>query len=122
MNNFKHSSKVRKSISLKSILRLNMIPVVVALLTGLVIIIFFRYLPKEMPLFYSMPWGKKQLADHQQFLVIPILMILVTFINQIISWQLHESQKFFKKILLITSFVACGILIITFIRIIWIFI
>ncbi len=122
MNNFKHSSKIGQSINLKSVIGLNMIPIAVALLTGLVIIILFRYLPKEMPLFYSMPWGKKQLANPQQFFVIPFLMILVTFINQIIAWQLHESQKFFKKILLITSFVASGILIITFIRIIWIFI
>lgn len=85
------------------------------------ILIFFRHLPPKLPLFYSLPWGDEQLANHQQFLIIPASIALIALLNLIISWQLHPSQVFFKKILLTSSLLNSFILTITFVKIFLIF-
>lgn len=95
---------------------------VVALLVSITILLLFKWLPPNLPLFYSLQWGDKQLGNHQQFFIIPALIILITLINYIISWQLHQSQLFFKKMLLTFSMIATLILTITFVKIILIFI
>lgn len=106
----------------KSYVWINLSSLLIALLIVLADLIFFRFLPPKMPLFYSLSWGNQQLATHQQFLVLPLSIILISLLNLSISWQLHPSQSFFKKILLISPLIISLILIITFIKIILIFI
>lgn len=86
------------------------------------VLISAKFLPPKLPLFYSLPWGEKQLANKQQLLIIPALIFLVTLCNLIFSWQLHPQQVFFKKILLFSSMLISLILTITFLKIILIFI
>lgn len=105
----------------KKYLLLNSIPLIFSLLITFTILVFFKKLPPSMPLFYSLSWGKNELANHEQFFVIPLVIVLITLINYVISWQLHQSQDFFKKILLGFSLVTTVILFITFIKIILIF-
>lgn len=95
---------------------------ILSIILTLLILFLFKFLPPKLPLFYSLPWGEKQLAIHQQFLIIPASITIATLVNLIISLQLHSSQTFFKKVLLITSFVFCLILIVTLIKIVLIFI
>lgn len=97
-------------------------PMLLSLLITLFILIYAKFLPPKLPLFYSLPWGEKQLVSTSQLLIIPAIITLVTFFNLIISWQLHPSQSFFKKILLFSSVLASLILTITFLKIILIFI
>lgn len=89
-----------------------------SLIISLVIFFGLRYLPAKLPLFYSLPWGNGQLATHQQFFVIPISIISVTLLNIALSWQLHSSQSFFKKMLLFSSIIIGLIFTITFIKVI----
>ncbi|MBI2017582.1 hypothetical protein HYS92_00880 [Candidatus Daviesbacteria bacterium] len=84
--------------------------------------IIFRILPEKLPLFYSLAWGEIQLASHEQFFILPASIILVTLINLFLSWQLHPSQIFLKKILLASSVIISIILSITFLKIVFIFI
>ena len=95
---------------------------IISLLLALTILIFFKYLPAKLPLFYSFSWGDQQLATHEEFLVIPLSIVLITLLNLSLSWQLHSSQTFFKKILLISSLIINLILVITFVKIVLIFI
>lgn len=97
-------------------------PLILALLLSFTIIILLKFLPPRLPLFYSLPWGDGQLATHQQFLIIPASIALITLLNLIISWQLHYQQIFFKKVLLLSSAVVSLILTITFIKIVLIFV
>jgi len=97
-------------------------PVVIAFILALIILIFFKHLPPKLPLFYSLSWGEKELVSSNQFLIIPATIILMALVNLILSWQLHSSQSFFKKILLINSCILSLILTITVIKIILIFI
>ncbi len=93
-----------------------------SLLITFFIIVLSKILPPKLPLFYSLSWGEKQLANHQQLLIIPASITLVTLFNLIISWQLHPQQVFFKKILLISTLLVTLILTITFFKIVLIFI
>lgn len=83
-----------------------------------IILTTFKFLPPRLPLFYSLPWGEMQLATHQQFLVIPASISIVTLLNLLLAWQLHPSQSFFKKLLLLASVTVSLILTIAFIKII----
>lgn len=97
-------------------------PILFSLLIALTILILIRFLPPKLPLFYSLPWGEKQLAQNQQLLIIPGSIALLSLSNLIISWQLHHQQKFFQNILLFSSLLVSIILSITFFKIILIFI
>lgn len=97
-------------------------PLTLSVTMILIIVIILPKLPARLPLFYSLAWGEKQLATHQQFLIIPASIILITLLNLVISWQLHPSQSFFKKVLLLTSVATSLILTITFFKIIFIFV
>ena len=101
---------------------LNLFPVFSALILSVLVLILFKFLPTKLPLFYSLTWGDGQLVTHQQFLIIPAVITLITLLNLSFSWQLHPSQLFFKKILLFSSLIISLIFIITFIKIVFIFI
>lgn len=105
----------------KIILFLNFLPFVVVSVISLSIPIIFQFLPQKLPLFYSLPWGDKQLANLQQFFILPASIILITLINLILSWNLHQSQFYFKIVLLISSLIFSLILTISFLKIISIF-
>lgn len=95
-----------------------LILLVLSLSITLATIFALKLLPSKLPLFYSLPWGEEQLVTHQQFLIIPACISAITVLNLAISWQLHQFQSFFKKILLLASIIAALILAVTFIKII----
>lgn len=97
-------------------------PLLLSLAMVIFILISGRFLPPKLPLFYSLSWGEKQLANYQQLLIVPSSIILVTLCNLAISWQLHPQQIIFKKILLFSSVLISLILTITFVKIVLIFI
>lgn len=98
------------------------LPLFLSSLMTLFILISAQILPPKLPLFYSLPWGEKQLVDHRQVLIIPACIALVTLCNLIISWQLHPQQSFFKNALFFSSQLVSLILTITFLKTILIFI
>lgn len=101
---------------------LNLSTLILAFILSILIFFFPRFLPNKLPLFYSLPWGDSQIGNSQQFFIIPAIIILISLINLSLSWQLHPTQKIFKKILLSSSIISSTILIITLIKIILIFI
>ena len=92
-----------------------------AIIIAILILLGGSVLPPRLPLFYSLAWGEEQLATLQQFLIIPSLIIVISLINLMISWQLHQSQYFFKFILSFTSLLCVLILIISAVKIVYIF-
>lgn len=106
----------------KIILFLNLLPFLLASIMSLSMPIFAKILPQKLPLFYSLAWGDKQLGNYPQLFLLPASIILITLINILISHNLHQSQFFFKIVLLISSLIFSLILIITFLKIIFIFI
>lgn len=101
---------------------INFLPLLIALVSGILILFFPHFLPNKLPLFYSLPWGENQIANQQQFFIIPAAIVLISLVNLAMSWQLHQTQTFFKRILLISSIIVSIILSVTLIKIIFIFI
>lgn len=93
-------------------------PLLLSVLITVIILFGLKPLPPRLPLFYSLPWGQGQLATHPQFFIIPASIVLITLLNLVLSWQLHSSQTFFKKILAASSIIFSTILVIAFIKII----
>lgn len=97
-------------------------PFIISLIITIIIFVAFKFLPNRLPFFYSLPWGDSQLANSQQFLIIPASISLIMLFNLIISWQLHPAQSFFKHILLVSSITVTLILTVAFAKIILMFI
>ena len=106
----------------KLVLWITLSPIIISLILIATILLGLRSLPPKLPLFYSLLWGDDQLASHQEFLLIPAIIIVITLLNSVISWQLHPSQSFFKRILLFSPLVISLLLTITFIKIVFNFI
>lgn len=101
---------------------LSLLPFILALIIFFLIVVFFQFLPPEMPLFYSLPWGEEQLTNQKLFFIIPLSIVLISLTNLILAFQLHPAQRSFKKILILSSLLSSLILSITFIKIVLIFI
>lgn len=97
-------------------------PIIFSLIITLLIIFLSKHLPPKLPIFYSLPWGDKQLGSIQQLFILPAIIILISLFNLVISWQLHEQQTYFKSILFFSSLLVTIILTITFFKIVFIFI
>lgn len=82
----------------------------------------FSNLPTKIPLFYSLFWGEQQLVNANQLFLLPLISVLITMVNLIISWHLHPSQLALKKALHISSMLISFIMLVTIVRVIYIFI
>ncbi len=85
-------------------------------------LIIYNYLPDRLPLFYSLPWGGSELATKQQFFLLPIILVLTCLINSLIASQLHAAQFVLKRILVLSLIIIDVIILITAVKIMWIFI
>ena len=106
--------------------RFFLFPLAFSFLTILVIcltlFIFFNRLPPTLPLLYSLPWGQDQLITKQQFFLLPGLILLITLFNWVISFYLHEIHLILKKLLMLNLILIDILLLVTFYKIITIFI
>lgn len=98
------------------------LPLIISIVISLLVLFLFRFLPPKLPLFYSLAWGDAQLATHREFLIIPATLALIVLLNLLVAWYLHNAQTFFKKILLVGTLVSMLILIVTFFKIVLVFI
>lgn len=99
----------------------SLVLVFISLIISILIFLAGQLLPEKIPLFYSLPWGKAQLANHNQLFIIPAAASLITLINLILLVQLHQSQQFFKRMLFLISIINTTILFIAIIKVVLIF-
>jgi len=69
----------------------------------LIIFIFWRLLPPELPLFYSRPWGKEQLTTPTGLFIIPAFCLLVLTVNSTLASLLPKDEKLINNVLLTTT-------------------
>lgn len=101
---------------------LNALSLFIALVLLLSWVTILSDLPPQVPLFYSLAWGENQLASKTQLIILPALIFLITLANVILSWHLHKSQNFVKRILATSSLLFTILLVIASLRIVLIFI
>lgn len=78
-------------------------------------------LPDKIPLFYSLPWGESQLTNKFQLFILPAILLATTLVNLSLVSQLHTSQVILKRMLLVNVIVIDIIVLISFFKIITIF-
>jgi hypothetical protein len=88
-----------------------------SLLSAILILIFKRTLPPQVPLFYGLPVGEAQLTSYWGFLIAPAASLVISFINILISSLI--SDNFYKRVLIISSFFISVLVIITTLKIIF---
>jgi hypothetical protein len=100
--------------------------VLLSSISALAIILFLVLniysLPPQLPLYYSLPWGEKQLVSISEFVVLPGSIVLISLVNLFISAQLHSSQLVIKRTLSVASLSIALILLVTALKIIYTFI
>lgn len=74
------------------------------LATFLVALYAQKYLPPVVPLFYSRPWGKDQLASPVYLVLLPVLSVLALAVNALIANLV--SEKLLQRSLLAASLVV----------------
>jgi len=87
------------------------------------ILLFWRKLPPEVPLFYSRPWGKEQLANPWSLFLLPGLTLVVLLVNfaflTLVKTRLDEKDKsILTKIIETTNFAFSLFCLITLTKII----
>lgn len=89
------------------------------LLTQVVIILIaWRHLPPQLPLFYSRPWGEEQLIYPTGLLILPGLSLAVFLTNLFLLSLIPQEEKLLQKILTTASFIFSLLCLITLIQII----
>ncbi|MDO8498504.1 MAG: hypothetical protein Q7S44_01845 [bacterium] len=82
----------------------------------------YNHLPPKLPLFYSLTWGQSQLADKSQFLLLPIILVLLNLLNLFLAFQLHSSQVVLKRMLWGSVVLIDAIILIGALRVLFLFV
>lgn len=84
----------------------------------LVILLAWRFLPPELPLFYSQPWGENQLATPFGLLLLPLLGLLVLALNTGLLFFISQEEKLSQQILTTSALVFNFLSLVTLIQIV----
>lgn len=71
--------------------------VILLFLQFLAIAIFWKYIPPQIPMFYSHPWGNEQLADKKLIFLFPIQLLALLIINYLLSAFFFLKEKLLAK-------------------------
>lgn len=78
----------------------------------IILLMNYKSLPSEVPLFYSLPWGEKRLTNVNFLFVLPSLSLLVLLINSLISKKIYDKERLLSRISL---FIALAFVVLTII-------
>lgn len=95
------------------------LPLALFFLVGqlLVILSSWRYLPPSVPLFYSRPWGKEQLASPLMLFILPGLSLAIILINSLLS-SMVAKEVLMKRVLASMASLFSFLCLITLVQII----
>jgi len=105
----------QESKGLKQLLKLSFILI---LLQALIIILFFSFLPRQVPLLYSRPWGEEQLAHPLYLFLFPLANLIIFILNSILLSFLAKKDLLTKQILTIGVLLVNLLSLITLVQII----
>ena len=90
--------------------------IIIDVVVLLLLLILKNFLPPLAPLFYGKPIGEAQLTTTFGLMIAPLVSILITVINLVLSLWL--SDDFFRKLLAISAVVVSVLLTITILKIV----
>jgi hypothetical protein len=83
------------------------------------LVVFWGKLPPQGPLFYSRPWGERQLATPQGYLILPLVSVLVLTVNLILSSLFPKQEKLISQLLMLFAAVFGFLCLFTLSKVIW---
>lgn len=86
--------------------------------SSLFLLLVYRGLPPEMPLFYSRPWGQTMLANRIWLWLLPALSLAVVTLNLLLAGKLAKELAILSRILIWTAAFVSLILTITLFKIV----
>jgi len=104
-----------ESQGLKQIFQL---AIIIWLIEVFLVIITWTFLPPQLPLFYSRPWGEEQLVHPANLFILPGLGLLVFFVNLFVLSFVPKDEKLINQILISLILVFNFLSLITLIQII----
>jgi len=84
-----------------------------------VLFLFWKKIPPQVPLFYSRPWGEKQLASIFFLWLLPAFSFLVILINLTVAAFLAQKEKLAAQLLIIFGAVFNFLCLVTLVKIIF---
>jgi len=84
----------------------------------LVILLSWQQLPPELPLFYSRPWGKDQLATPLSLFILPSLSLTIFLINLVFASLVAKEEQLLLKILEAATAIFSLLSLVTIIKIV----
>ena len=89
---------------------------------SLIFMVFkFREIPPEVPLFYSLPWGEKQLANKFFLFLLPLFSIITLLVNRYLAMKIKE-EILISRLLIIGAFLFSLLSTITLFKIVLLFV
>lgn len=70
---------------------------------GALIVLNWRTLPPQVPIFYSKPWGEPMLAAPIFLWILPSLTVIFVIVNYFVALYLLRSQYFLNRVLVVFS-------------------
>lgn len=75
-------------------------------------------LPPQIPLYYSLPWGRQQLASPWELTILPVLAVSVFATNLLFAFFLLKDDDLLTKIAIFSGLFVSALLFYAFFRII----
>lgn len=84
-------------------------------------LIFFKFndLPRQVPLYYSRPWGEEQLSSATSLFLLPTFSIIILIINNLIANLFLKSIPVLSRLLVIFSLIFSLLTLISLTKIIF---
>jgi hypothetical protein len=85
------------------------------------VFIFLKFdgLPKQVPLYYSLPWGSQRLASASSLFFLPSFSIIFFLINNLLATFTFRSVQIISRLLVIFSLVYSVLSLITLLHIVY---
>lgn len=90
---------------------------VVWLVSGLLLLVFWKRLPPQVPWFYSLPWGEKQLISKGGMAAVIGGLGVVLSLDGLLAGRLKDREEFLAKMLLWGGLTTAVLLLLSWIKI-----
>ena len=91
--------------------------VIMILLAALMVGIFYKRLPSELPFLYSLPWGEKQLIGRVWFSLSPVVCGLVFSLDMWLSYLVSKSDEVLGKVVVWFGVGIVAMYLVTFLKV-----
>ena len=87
-----------------------LLPWLLSLVIVGIIGVSYKTLPDQVPLYYSLPWGKDQLAPKYELFIVPVALLFVDRINSVLIHKFQKTANDFLFRVLQVSGLICNLM------------